>query len=892
MDDLLREFLTETNESLDVVDVELVKFEADPNNTKVLDNIFRLVHTIKGTCGFLGLPRLEALAHAAETLMGKFRDGTSVTGGAVTLVLSTIDRIKEILADLEQTQTEPAGDDQDLIAELEKMSIAAVKAPSKPVAAVGTLVPQTLERPLRVGEVSLDELERAFRETAVEAPPPPPKVEAKVDPKADKKQARPAAARNDKEKDKDEEKLEGGVSAQSIRVNVDTLETLMTMVSELVLTRNQLLEIVRRHEDSEFKVPLQRLSNVTAELQDGVMKTRMQPIGNAWQKLPRIVRDLANELGKQIELDMHGAETELDRQVLDLIKDPLTHMVRNSADHGLENPADRKANGKPEKGTIKLSAYHEGGHIIIEIADDGRGLNIEKIRRKALDSGLASESDLDKMSESQIYKYIFAAGFSTAQAVTNVSGRGVGMDVVRTNIDVIGGTIDLKSVAGEGTTFTIKIPLTLAIVSALIVECAQNRFAIPQLAVVELVRAQANSEHRIEHIKDTPVLRLRNKLLPLVHLKKLLKLDDGTVTKADAENSFIVVTQVGNQTFGIVVDGVFHTEEIVVKPMSSKLRHIPMFSGNTILGDGSVIMIIDPNGIVSAVGSGVVSAQEKAADAEAKRGDFDKLISMLVFRAGGNEPKAVPLSLVTRLEEIEVSKIEYSNGRHLTQYRGTLMPLVPVNGGVSIRAAGAQPMLVFSDSGRSMGLVVDEIIDIVEDRLDIQVSSDRIGILGSAVIKGQATEIIDVGHFLPLAFEDWFKRKEMSEESLTRRLLFVDDSPFFRNMLTPVLKAAGYQVTAVGEPKQALELARSGVGFHVIVSDIEMPEMNGFELAEALRADPRTASLPIIALSSLTNPAAIERGRQAGFHDYVAKFDRHGLIAALKETSIEYGVAA
>jgi len=364
------------------------------------------------------------------------------------------------------------------------------------------------------------------------------------------------------------------------------------------------------------------------------------------------------------------------------------------------------------------------------------------------------------------------------------------------------------------------------------------------------------------------------------------------VTKADAENSFIVVTQVGNQTFGIVVDGVFHTEEIVVKPMSSKLRHIPMFSGNTILGDGSVIMIIDPNGIVSAVGSGVVSAQEKAADAEAKRGDFDKLISMLVFRAGGNEPKAVPLSLVTRLEEIEVSKIEYSNGRHLTQYRGTLMPLVPVNAGVSIRAAGAQPMLVFSDSGRSMGLVVDEIIDIVEDRLDIQVSSDRIGILGSAVIKGQATEIIDVGHFLPLAFEDWFKRKEMSEESLTRRLLFVDDSPFFRNMLTPVLKAAGYQVTAVGEPKQALELARSGVGFHVIVSDIEMPEMNGFELAEALRADPRTASLPIIALSSLTNPAAIERGRQAGFHDYVAKFDRHGLIAALKETSLEYGVAA
>jgi two-component system chemotaxis sensor kinase CheA len=892
MDDLLREFLTETNESLDVVDVELVKFEADPNNTKVLDNIFRLVHTIKGTCGFLGLPRLEALAHAAETLMGKFRDGTAVTNEAVSLVLITIDRIKEILSDLERGQAEPEGDDRDLITDLEKMALAASGSPKKPAkeVAVGVLVPQTLERPLRVGEVSLDELERAFRETEVELPPVvPAKPEGKPEKRAESRSEKKTRAKV-KEQPAEEEKLDGGITSQSIRVNVDTLETLMTMVSELVLTRNQLLEIVRRHEDSEFKVPLQRLSNVTAELQEGVMKTRMQPIGNAWQKLPRIVRDLGNELGKTIELEMHGAETELDRQVLDLIKDPLTHMVRNSADHGLEGPAERERAGKPAKGIIKLSAYHEGGHIIIDVADDGRGLNIDRIRRKAVETGLATEADLEKMSDSQVQKFIFGAGFSTATAVTNVSGRGVGMDVVKTNIDAIGGTIDLKSTPGHGTTFTIKIPLTLAIVSALIVECAHNRFAIPQLSVVELVRAQTNSEHRIEHIKDTPVLRLRNKLLPLVHLKKLLKLDDQAAT--DTDNGFIVVTQVGNQTFGIVVDGVFHTEEIVVKPMSSRLRHITMFSGNTILGDGSVIMIIDPNGIVSAVGSAATSAQDAAAEAETRRAETDRLISMLVFRAGGSEPKAVPLSLVTRLEEIEVSKIEVSNGRHLTQYRGMLMPLVPVNHDVRLKAEGAQPMLVFSDSGRSMGLVVDEIVDIVEDRLEIEVASDVAGILGSAVIKGQATEILDVGHFLPLAFEDWFKRKEMSDDALTRRLLFVDDSPFFRNMLTPVLKAAGYQVTAVGDAQEALALARADHGFSVIVSDIEMPEMNGFELAEALRSDPKTAQLPIIALSSLTNPAAIERGRQAGFHDYVAKFDRQGLIAALKETAIEYGAAA
>ncbi|CCD95798.1 fragment of Chemotaxis protein cheA (part 1) [Bradyrhizobium sp. ORS 375] len=672
----MREFLTETSESLDTVDNQLVRFEQEPNNAKILDNIFRLVHTIKGTCGFLGLPRLEALAHAAETLMGKFRDGMPVTGEAVTLILTTIDRIKDLLAQLEANESEPEGEDRDLISELEAMverGMAAMAAgeaapplvpaapaapPAAPPVTQGTLIDQTLERPLRPGEVSLDELERAFRETAIETPPahektPEPKpaapaAVAKAEPaKAEAKAEAPKKAARAKANADGEVQESDKVANQSIRVNVDTLEHLMTMVSELVLTRNQLLEIARRNEDTEFKVPLQRLSNVTAELQEGVMKTRMQPIGNAWQKLPRIVRDLATELGKQIELEMHGADTELDRQVLDLIKDPLTHMVRNSADHGLETPAERAAANKPDQGTIRLSAYHEGGHIIICIADNGRGLNTERIKAKALSNGLVTEAELEKMTEAQIHKFIFEPGFSTAAAVTSVSGRGVGMDVVRTNIDQIGGTIDIKSVAGEGSSVTIKIPLTLAIVSALIVEAGGDRFAIPQLAVVELVRARANSEHRIERIKDTAVLRLRNKLLPLMHLKKLLKIDDGSST--DPENGFIVVTQVGNQTFGIVVDCVFHTEEIVVKPMSTKLRHIDMFSGNTILGDGAVIMIIDPNGIAKALGA-AGSASQAVADEHASHHIIggEQLTSLLVFRAGTAQPKAVPLALVTR----------------------------------------------------------------------------------------------------------------------------------------------------------------------------------------------------------------------------------------------------
>jgi two-component system, chemotaxis family, sensor kinase CheA len=874
MDELLRDFLTETNESIDVVDVELVRFEHEPNNAKILDNIFRLVHTIKGTCGFLGLPRLEGLTHAAEALMGNFRDGAPVTSEAVTLILTTIDRIKMLLDRLERNQAEEAGDDQDLIVQLGRMAASAGATKS----AEPTRPARSAPPPAPSKEVSLEELERAFQAAPGPDPAPAPTPAPAAKPIA----PAPAAESSDAEAAAREGERGDKIANKSIRVHVDTLEHLMTMVSELVLTRNQLLEIVRRHEDSEFKGPLQRLSNVTAELQEGVMKTRMQPIGVAWQKVPRIVRDLAHDLGKQIELEMHGADTELDRQVLELIRDPLTHMVRNSADHGLEIPAVRRAAGKPEKGTIRLSARHEGGHIVIEIADDGAGLNIERIKSAAIARNLATAAQIAKMSEAQIQRFIFSPGFTTSQIVTSVSGRGVGLDVVRANIDEIGGIIDVKSALGRGTTFSIKIPLTLAIVSALIVEAAGNRFAIPQLAVVELVRVRSGSEHRIERIKEAAVLRLRNKLLPLVHLKALLKLEDEAA--CGAENGFIVVTQVGSQTFGIVVDAVFHTEEIVVKPMSSKLRHIPVFAGNTILGDGSVIMIIEPNGIARSIGSVAVERDAAAAEQEAERQhDEIGIESMLVFRAGSPQPRAVLLSLVTRLEEIDVAKIETSNGHSLVQYRGQLMPLIPVNDDVRIKQSGKQPLLVFTDEGRSMALVVDEIVDIVEQRLDIELASQQLGVLGSAQIRGQATEVIDVGYYLPLAFDDWHVWRERRCSMARHRVLLVDDSQFFRNMLAPLLSAAGFAVTTAASAEEALGVLREGKRVDVLITDIEMPGIDGFELTSQVRRDPRTASLPIIGLSSLVSAAAVERGRQVGLHDYVAKFDRQGLIAALKE---------
>lgn len=1020
MDDLLNEFLTETGESIDVVDVELVKLEQDPNNKEVLDNIFRLVHTIKGTCGFLGLPRLESVAHASENVLGKFRDGElQVSEHAVTVILESLDRIKEILAGLEATEEEPEGDDSDLIARLDAIAEGAMAEPDpEPDTMDADIVDPGLGRPLKAGEVSLEELEAAF------ANAPGPEEMDEPAPAAASASGGPSGgslfdrvggddtlavaahlvsqrAANDKELSKffagtaadlrkgqfmglmlaifkddldaadnvarqivtvagftnahfdklikqvkdvlveckvdgdtaDEavmsfelvrdcmvgavkavakaETNKAGTSSasaaqadagagaqhgeagkrtsQSIRVSVDLLEDLMNMVSELVLTRNQLLQITRNMDNSELGVPLQRLSQCTTELQENVMKTRMQPIGNAWAKLPRIVRDLTVELDKKIELDMRGAETELDRQVLELIKDPLTHMVRNSADHGIETPAERMAVGKPEVGTIVLNAYHEGGHIIIEIKDDGRGIPVAKLSAKILEKKLATEAELAAMSDSQIQKFIFHPGFSTAEKITSVSGRGVGMDVVRSNIEKIGGTIDMVSVEGKGSTFQIKIPLTLAIVAGLIVKAQEERYAIPQISVLELVRASTNSEHKIETIKDTPVLRLRNRLLPLVYLNEVL----GFMTRDEIDarenaDDFIVVAQVGAFTFGIVVDQVFDTEEIVVKPVAPILKDLDIYSGNTILGDGSVIMILDPNGIASKANSGVGDhdREEEDMQEQVRRGSGREKESMLLFRAGGKNPKAVPLALVARLEEIEVETIELSDGREMVQYRGALMPLIKAHPNMSLRTEGRQPVLVFTDREYTMGLAVDEILDIVEEELDIKLASDKQGVVGSAVINGKASEVIDVSYFLNLAFADWLKSRSVSDDVATSKgatVLLIDDSDFFRGMLKPVLRVAGYDVKAVSSAKAALKLMDEGHVYDLIISDIEMPDMNGFDFARQIRDGSKWEHLPLIALSALATERDVQRGHEAGFDDYIAKFDKEMLLRSLAQ---------
>ena len=669
MDDLLSDFLTETAEHLAAVEDGLVRWERMPDDRATLDGVFRLVHTVKGSCGFLDLPRLEALAHAAETLLGRARDGAlAVTPGLVSAALAAIDGIRVSVGVLAATGKEAAGDDAALIA--------------------------------RLARAAAGEVEPAGEATAAGAEP--------------------------------------AKGAQTIRVSVSLLEQLMATVSELVLSRNQLLQAARG--DDRLAAPLQRFSQCVAELQDGVMRTRMQPISKAWAALPRLARTLAADLGKRFELETEGGDTELDRQLLELVKDPLAHLLRNAADHGIEPPAERIVSGKAAVGRVRLSARQEGGHIVVEMADDGRGLDLPALKARAVAGGQMSAEAAAVLTPAQAARLIFLPGLSTARAVTSVSGRGVGADVVKANVEKIGGSIEVVSSPGQGARFTLRLPLTLAIVPGLIVASGGERFVIPQASVAELVRI-GDDGGRIERVHDAEVLRLRGSLLPLVRLDALLGLDE-----VPADERFVVVAQTGSVRFGLVVDDLFNTEEIVVKPVAPLLSGLGLYGGNAVLGDGGVIMILDIGGVAAAgIAGGLANVEQEvpvAAD------DDEAREAMLLVRAGGGAPKALPLAAVARIEQLDAASFEVSEGRVVAQYRGDVMPLLALDPDVDLKRAGRQPVLVLIDRDRPVGLAVDAVLDIVETVLDIRLTAGVPGRVGTAVIAGRVTEVVDVAHYL------------------------------------------------------------------------------------------------------------------------------------------------
>jgi two-component system chemotaxis sensor kinase CheA len=761
--EIVGEFLMESHENLDQIDRDLVSLEQEPGSRDLISRIFRAIHTIKGTSGFLAFSRLEKLAHAGESLLSRLRDGVQpVTPDTITVLLLCIDGVRSILASIEENGSEAEVDIESMIVRIKAQMDAPTDAAA--AAAPAAAAPAAEAAPAAPAEAPAS----VEQETPAARPSPDPVSDQRqplgqmlVD--AGAAQPSDVASALQQQIEGDDRKLgtilldEGkaqpaavsealqsqapkrSIADSAIRVDVDLLDTLLNMVGELVLARNQLVRGVMEIGDSGLVRSAQRLGMITSELQEGIMKTRMQPIEHIWSKLPRVIRDLSNSLGKQVALVMEGKETELDRSLLEAVKDPLTHLVRNAVDHGIEDPERRVASGKGPEGTLTLRAYHEGGHVAVEVADDGAGLNVERIAQKAVENGLLRPEQVPNMDKRDIMAMVFQPGFSTAAKVTNVSGRGVGMDVVKTNIENIGGAVSVDSTPGEGTVWRLTIPLTLAIIQALTVDCGEQRYVVPQVAVLELVFIDGNTT-KVEYASGAPVYRLRGKLLPLVRLDRALGLEVG-----GDQGVYIMVLQADGRRFGLVVDRVLNTEEVVVKALNTRFKDIGLYAGATILGDGKVGLILDVSSLARRSHLAVDSERENVAE---KRGQGGGGTERLLVTAVGERRVAIPLDTVTRLEEFPRDRIEHAGSREVVQYRGQILPLVRLShllGAYGEELEGdTVSVVVYSEGGKSVALVVDRIVDIAENSTTARRDAEEDGLVGTAVIQQRVTELLDV----------------------------------------------------------------------------------------------------------------------------------------------------
>lgn len=739
MDELTREFLIESQEGLDRMESCLTKLEARPHDATLISDIFRSVHTIKGTTGFLGFRRLEKLAHAGENLLCVLRDGKlTADPPLITGLLHLLDGLRAILKSIEDDASEGNDEDADLIAELGRLQSPA---------------PQTVNtRPLVAAKTRTVRARRskASVQTVIDvfAPEHPavPHV-SQVQPKAvgqesaiPSESARSASAN-------------AGAAESTLRVDVVLLNRMMNLVGELVLTRNQVLQATAS--DPKMTMLSRRLDMVTADLRESVMKARMQPVSNIFSKMPRIVRDLSQVLGRRVQLEVEGQDTELDKSLLEAIKDPLTHAVRNAVDHGIEPPEVRVEAGKAPEGTLRLRAAQEGSHVLVEVQDDGAGIGVERVRSKAIERGIVSFERAAQMSERELLQLIFVPGFSTAAAVTNVSGRGVGMDVVRTNVEKIGGKVEIDSRAGKGTTLRLRIPLTLAIIPALIVRSLKQSFALPQGSLSELVHVPAEQmDKAVEWIEGAPLYRLRGNLLPLVFLDRLLWPSAGFAIERKRDN-FIAVLDVDGRRFGLVVDGLADPEEIVVKPLSAGLKSIGLYSGATVLGNAELALILDPGAIASRVGVSINGGEEAACAAleESQICEDDAVEYLLVEIAG--QRAAVLLDDVLRIEQLQFSRIEYLGDRPVINFAGQLMRVEDSGGLINaacrngVDGEGAKVIVVVCrDGARHVGIAVSQVLDVAAGS-ELFEAGTRQRTEGATLLKGHVTGIVGLNAIEP-----------------------------------------------------------------------------------------------------------------------------------------------
>lgn len=888
--DLVAAFVVESLEHLADIENQLLSIEGagEALDVELVNTVFRAVHSVKGAAGFLGLQAINRLAHSLENVLNLVRNRELIpTSMTVDVMLKAADSLRQLLEDVETSNTVDVSEHTtklDAIVTADGPSAPAPAPVQKPKAQAPVAVPNPSPSPAaKPTPVATHAQETAMESSDADEPAPHAHVTHET--------------RNESSTSSNTRKSDS-TPELNIRVPVTVLDRLMNLAGELVLGRNQLLQAIGSADQAALESAAAGMDQVTSELQEAIMQTRMQPIGNVFGKFPRIVRDLSAKLGKQCDLQIEGREVEVDKSIIEAISDPLTHLIRNSVDHGLEPPAVRSASGKRPMGTVVLRAFHQAGKVRIDIQDDGAGINPSVIREKAQQKGLITAEQAATMSDRETLRLIFAPGFSTAAVVTDVSGRGVGMDVVRTNIEKLGGSVDIDSTIGRGTTIKITLPLTLAIIPSLVVQGGEHRYALPQVNIVELVRVRAEEVgRRVSHIKGSDVLRLRGSLLPLVHLSDALGLPHRS--KTSARPLHVVVVEAGQVRYGLVVDEMHDSEEIVVKPLGRHLKQCHYIAGATILGDGEVALILDVAGISAGANLRMEEGRDNSHETMLEADASDNLQTLLLFRNHPSEQFAIPMGLVSRIERVRADQIDSVGGQELLQFRGASLTLLRVDQVIKARPCELDERLyvvVFDLRGREIGLVVPLLDDIrrITGKIDVMTFNEK-GVAGSMVIDGHATRILDLYELSRLAHPEWFVEQENPKspsrpKSVAVKLLLAEDSKFFQRQVVGFLENAGYEVVAAEDGQHALDLLEDGLEVQLIITDIEMPRMDGLEFCRRVRSDARWREMPVIALTSLAGTEDIRRGYEVGVTDYQVKMDRERLIASVSDQLAARGI--
>ncbi len=886
---ILKEFLIESLDNLSSISEELTRYEKEferPTDPDLIHSIYRKVHTLKGSASFLAFSKLESLTHSAENILDHFREGNlKPSESIIDLLLESFDKSLEMIRHIEANGNEGDFDNSSLTGRL--MSL---------------LEHQLLNEKSVKSEIVLDYSGEIVEKTQEDL------IGKEVKNKIIKERPNIAAIEKKKMSQKTEKKetvpIVKTVIDSTIRVNVKLLDKILNVVGELVLNRNQILQLSKENEEAELSRLSHQLNVITRELQTDIMATRMQPVGAVFNKFERIVRDLSRKQNKKIKLEIQGQDTELDKTLLEVIKDPLTHLVRNAIDHGIETPEERLLKGKSETGELVIKAFHAGGQVIVEISDNGNGINLERVLEKAVAKGIMTAGEAERCPPEKTVNFIFHPGFSTAAEVTNISGRGVGMDVVKSNIEKIGGKCEIISKEGEGTTFKLSIPLTLAIVPALVVKGGGETFAIPQKNLVELVLLDENEFDEIEKLYDSELFRLRGELIPIFRINKGLRLSKDLEPE---DNINIVVLSSEFGTYGLIVDDILDTEEIVVKPLSRKLRSGSIYAGATIMGDGKVALILDAVGLFNMLDTG------KSHGDHQKRNSHDDQLEkkfeneeILLFELDDERHYGIPLSLISRLEEFQGSKIEMSGKQSLIKYRGAAMPLVYLNNEVSYKekrvldrrksdapeesaeeekneSFPVHPCIVSSIGGNNIGFMVDKIIDIA--KTDSEIDQDNVktnSIMGTAYVDDHLITIVDIHKIID---DLKLKKTKIEKGNCLVKILVVEDSILYQRILQDALETQGFDVMLAENGRIGLSLLEDdSLHFDIIITDIEMPEMNGFELVQRVRSlQNKYKDIPIVSVTTRVSESDLKKGRELGINTHLEKLNKDQVIKAVNE---------